>query len=219
MDFDGVIFDLDGTLVDTLDDIADAMDRVLALEGALGHSLHDYRYLIGHGIRNLVTEALPPERRDEETIARCHERMLADYGEHSLVKTHVYDGVPELVRRLRADEVPLAIHSNKADALTRDIVAALLDPADFIVVTGARPDAPLKPDPGVALAIAGRFGLSPARIVYLGDSVVDMRIASSAGMIPVGASWGFRTPGELVGSGAVAVLGHPAELVELRSRP
>ena len=94
LSFDGVIFDLDGTLVDTLEDIADAMDRVLALEGAPGHSYAEYRYLIGHGIRNLVTESLPEELRDEATVARCYERMIADYGEHSLVKTRVYDGVP-----------------------------------------------------------------------------------------------------------------------------
>jgi phosphoglycolate phosphatase len=216
MDFDGVIFDLDGTLVDTLEDIGDAMDRVLALEGAPGHSPDEYRYLIGHGIRNLVTEALPSERRDDETVARCYARMIADYGGHALAKTHVYDGVPDLVRALRAAGVPLAVHSNKAEPLTRDIVAALLDPADFVVVAGARPDAPLKPDPAVALAIAQTFGLPPAQVVYLGDSPVDMRLATAAGMIPVGASWGFRTPQELLDSGAWAVISHPLELLELR---
>ncbi len=214
--FDGVIFDLDGTLVDTLEDIADAMDRVLALEGAPGHSYDEYRYLIGHGIRNLVTESLPPGSRDEETVARCYARMIEDYGGNSLVKTRPYDGVTELVRELRAAGVPLAIHSNKSDALTRDIVAALLDPEDFVVVSGARPDAPLKPDPAVALAIASRFGLPPARIVYLGDSLVDMRTATAAGMIAVGASWGFRTKDELVESGAAAVIDRPLDLLTLR---
>ncbi len=216
LSFAGVIFDLDGTLVDTLEDIADAMDRVLALEGAPGHSYDAYRYLIGHGIRNLVAESLPPELRDERTMARCYERMIADYGEHSLVKTRVYDGVPELVRALRADGVLLAVHSNKADALTRDIVAALLDASDFVAVAGARPDAPLKPDPAVALAMSARFGLPPARVVYLGDSLVDMRTGTAAGMLPIGASWGFRTRGELLESGARVVIDHPLELLGLR---
>jgi len=214
--FRGVIFDLDGTLADTLEDIADAMDRVLALEGAPGHSYEEYRYLIGHGIRNLVAESLPPALRDEATIARCYDRMLADYGEHALVKTRLYDGVPELVGTLRAAGVPRAVHSNKADALTRDIVAALLHPADFVVVAGARSDAPLKPDPAVALAIAARFGLPPAEVVYLGDSLVDMRTGTAAGMLTVGASWGFRTTGELLESGARAVIDHPLELLGLR---
>ncbi len=216
LSFDGVIFDLDGTLVDTLEDIGDAMDRVLALEGAPGHSYDEYRYLIGHGIRNLVTQSLPPQLRDEERIARCYERMIADYGEHSMVKTRVYDGVPELVRALRADGLPLAVHSNKADAPTQAIVAALLDPADFVMVAGARPDAPLKPDPAVALAIAARFGLPPERVVYLGDSLVDMRTGTAAGMPTVGASWGFRTPDELLDSGARVVIDHPLELLRLR---
>jgi len=216
MEFDGVIFDLDGTLVDTLEDIGDAMDRVLAREGAPGHTYGEYRYLIGHGIRNLVTEALPAELRSDERVARCYERMIDDYGANSLVKTRPYEGVPELVRGLRAGGVPLAIHSNKSDALTHDIVAALLDPEDFVAVHGARPDAPLKPDPAVALAIAARFGLPPARVVYLGDSLVDMRTATAAGMLPVGASWGFRTCEELVESGAAVVIDAPLDLLELR---
>ena len=216
MEFDGVIFDLDGTLVDTLEDIGDAMDRVLAREGAPGHTYGEYRYLIGHGIRNLVTEALPAELRSDERVARCYERMIDDYGANSLVKTRPYEGVPELVRALRAGGVPLAVHSNKSDALTHDIVAALLDPEDFVAVHGARPDAPLKPDPAVALAIAARFGLPPARVVYLGDSLVDMRTATAAGMLPVGASWGFRTCEELVESGAAVVIDAPLDLLELR---
>jgi phosphoglycolate phosphatase len=216
MEFDGVIFDLDGTLVDTLEDIADAMNRVLALEGAPGHGYGAYRYLIGHGIWNLVTEALPPELRSEERVERCYARMLEDYGAHSLVKTRAYEGVPELVRALRADRVQLAIHSNKADAPTQAIVAALLDPGDFAVVAGARPDAPLKPDPAVALGIAARFGLPPARVVYLGDSLVDMRTGTAAGMLSVGAAWGFRTPEELVESGAAVVIDAPLDLLALR---
>lgn len=214
--FNGVIFDLDGTLVDTLEDIADAMDRVLAREGAPGHTYDEYRYLIGHGIRNLVTEALPLRLRDAETVARCYERMIADYGAHSLVKTRVYDGVPELVAALRVAGVALAVHSNKADELTRDIVTALLDPSDFVVVAGARADAPLKPDPEVALGIAGRFGVAPERVVYLGDSRVDMLTADAAGMIAVGAAWGFRTREELVEHGARVVIDHPLELPALR---
>jgi phosphoglycolate phosphatase len=216
VEFDGVIFDLDGTLVDTLEDVADAMNRVLALEGAPGHGYDEYRYLIGHGIRNLVTEALPAELRSAERVERCYARMLEDYGAHALVKTRPYPGVPGLVRALRADGVPLAVHSNKADAPTQAIVAALLDPDDFVAVAGARPDAPLKPDPSVALDIAARFGLPPARVAYVGDSLVDMRTGTAAGMLPIGAGWGFRTRGELVENGARAVIDAPLDLLGLR---
>jgi phosphoglycolate phosphatase len=214
--FDGVIFDLDGTLVDTLEDIGDAMNRVLALEGAPAHTYAEYRYLIGGGIGNLVTEALPAEMRDERTIERCYERMLADYGEHALVKTRPYDDVGELVRRLRADDVRLAVFSNKADELTQRIVTHLLAEGAFEVVAGARPDQPLKPDPAVALAIAGRFALPPEYIAYVGDSRIDMLTATAAGMLAIGAAWGFRTREELVENGALVVVDQPLELLGLR---
>jgi phosphoglycolate phosphatase len=214
--YDAVIFDLDGTLVDTLEDIGDAMNRVLAAEDVPPHSYQEYRYLVGRGLWNLAEESLPPQLRDEETVARCYERMIADYGEHALIKTHVYEGVPALVRGLRHASLPLAVFSNKSDELTRRVVEALLDPRDFTAVVGARAGVPLKPDPAVALELAGRMRVPPERIAYLGDSLVDMQTATAAGMMAVGASWGFRTTAELVRSGARVVIDHPRELLELR---
>jgi phosphoglycolate phosphatase len=216
MKYDGVIFDLDGTLVDTLADLADAMNRVLSGEQAPGHGYATYKLLIGKGIRNLVGQALPPGKRDDETIARCYARMIADYGEHCLVKTRQYDGVAELVGGLRAAGVKQAVLSNKSDALTRRIVESLFGLGGFDLVMGAQPDLPLKPDPTAALLISTRLGVAPSQIVFLGDSGVDMATASAAGMIAVGAAWGFRTNYELVKHGAVAVLDHPLELLGLR---
>ena len=213
--YDGVICDLDGTLVDTLEDLADALNRVLRGEQAPGHSLATYKSLVGKGIRDLVGQALPPEKRSAETVARCYAAMLADYGEHCLVKTRRYDGVAELVGGLRAAGAKLAVFSNKSDELTQRIVRRLFRPDDFEVVVGAQPGVPLKPDPTVALAISERWGLAPGRIVFLGDSGIDMLTATAAGMIAVGAAWGFRTKDELVENGASAVLDHPLELLEL----
>jgi len=213
--YDGVICDLDGTLVDTLEDLADALNRVLRGEQAPGHSLATYKLLVGKGIRDLVGQALPPEKRSAETVARCYAAMLADYGEHCLVKTRRYDGVAELVGGLRAAGAKLAVFSNKSDELTQRIVRRLFRPDDFEVVVGAQPGVPLKPDPTVALAISERWGLAPGRIVFLGDSGIDMLTATAAGMIAVGAAWGFRTKDELVENGASAVLDHPLELLEL----
>jgi phosphoglycolate phosphatase len=213
--YDGVICDLDGTLVDTLEDLADALNRVLRGEQAPGHDLATYQLLVGKGIRDLVAQALPPEKRSAETIARCYAAMLADYGEHCLVKTRRYDGVAEMVRGLRAAGVKLAVLSNKSDELTRRIVESLFGRGDFDVVVGARPDVPLKPDPMVALAISARWGIAPGRMAFLGDSGVDMLTATAAGMIAVGAAWGFRTKDELVENGASAVLDHPLELLKL----
>lgn len=216
MEYDGVIFDLDGTLVDTLEDIGDAMNRVLTAEDAPPRSYLEYRYLVGRGLWNLVTEALPAGLRDDETVARSYKRMIADYGEHCLVKTRLYHGAADLVRGLRTAGVSLAVFSNKSDELTRRIVEALLDPADFAAVVGALPGVPLKPDPSVAFEIAAVMGVAPGRIAYLGDSLVDMLTAGAAGMIAVGAAWGFRTRRELVESGAQLVIDHPLELLAQR---
>jgi len=213
--FEAAIFDLDGTLIDTLEDLADALNRVLRRHGLPTHGYDEYKLLIGHGIRRLVTDALPPDERGEATIDACHGEMLADYGEHCLVKTRPYDGVAELLDRLRDHGLPLAVCSNKADELTQRLVTALFPAGSFAVVLGARPDLPLKPDPAGALSIAGRLGIEPGATVYVGDSGTDMTTAARAGMIAVGVTWGFRPREELVAHGAAALLDHPAQLLEL----
>ena len=211
--FDAVMFDLDGTLADTLEDIADAMNRILRGRRFPVHGDNAYRLMIGKGLGNLVRETLPPEARTEATVAACLDQMTADYREHCLDKTHLYDGIAELVGALRVDGVGLAVLSNKADELTRRIVDGLFAPGTFEVVAGARPDLPLKPDPAAALLVGRRLGVPPARIAYVGDSGIDMRTATAAGMVAVGVSWGFRMRDELVEGGARVVLDHPLELL------
>jgi phosphoglycolate phosphatase len=217
--FDGVIFDLDGTLVDTLEDLADAMNRVLVAEHLPTHDYTWYRQAIGNGVRRLVTIAIPAERRSEQTIGEYVDQMMADYDEHCLVKSRLYDGIAEMLGKLRAGGVRLAVNSNKPDDPTQRIVDALIGAATFEAVMGARPGVPLKPDPTAALLIRDRFGIAADRIVYVGDSQVDMRTAAAAGMVAVGVTWGFRTKSELVENGAVAVLDHPRELLALRAAP
>jgi len=213
VEFDAVIFDLDGTLADTLTDIAAAMNRVLAAHGLPEHEPAAYKLMIGCGLRNLVREALPPERRDDETVASCHAEMMADYGRRCLEATRPYEGVPELLAHLADEEIALAVLSNKADELTQRIVAALFAPDIFAEVVGRRPDLPAKPDPAAALLIAERLGAAPERVAYLGDSGVDMRTATAAGMIAIGVTWGFRDRAELEAGGARLILDHPLELV------
>jgi len=212
---DAVIFDLDGTLVDTLEDLADAVNRVLRDRGLPTHDYDAYRYMIGGGMRQLMAAALPDEPHTEATVASCLEQMLAHYREHCLDKTRPYQGVGALVDGLRARGLRLSVLSNKADDLARRVVAALFDPAAFDVVVGARPDVPLKPDPAGALLMAARLGVPAGRIACLGDSGTDMLTATRAGMIPLGAAWGFRTEAELRESGALLVLSQPGELLAL----
>jgi phosphoglycolate phosphatase len=218
LSFDAVIFDLDGTLADTLEDLAGALNRTLRDEGLPAYDYPAVRGMIGNGIRRLITDALPQERRTDQTIARCLDRFMADYGEHCLVDTRLYDGVAALVAALRTDAVALAVLSNKADELTLRIVDALIGSAAFKAVRGARPGIPLKPDPSAALLVAESLGVAPAEIVYVGDSPTDMLTAAAAGMVPVGVSWGFKTRSELAGSGARVVLDHPLDLAALRRR-
>jgi phosphoglycolate phosphatase len=211
---EAVIFDLDGTLADTLQDIAAAMDRVLRGAGLPPHTRDEYRLMIGHGLRNLVTQALPEGARGDEQVAGLLQAMLADYGEHCLVETRLYEGIAELLASLRDLAVPLAVLSNKGDELTRRIVEGLA-PRVFRVVAGAQTGVPLKPDAAAALRVAAGLRVAPATVALVGDSDVDMQTALAAGMIPVGVAWGLRGRDELVASGARVVLAQPLQLLEL----
>ena len=215
MIFEGVIFDLDGTLADTLEDLADSMNRVLTSQGFPVHSYDAYRYFIGKGVKNLVAETLPQEKRSEEYVARCYDLIVADYRKNYLVKTRLYDGIADLVGRLKGHGIKLAVFSNKPDDLTKRIVEALAGTQNFEMVLGAQAGMPIKPDPAGALFISTHLGIAPGSILYLGDTDIDMMTANNAGMFAVGALWGFRTKEELLESGARAVISHPHELLEI----
>jgi phosphoglycolate phosphatase len=217
--FDAAIFDLDGTLADTLEDLADATDRLLIAEHLPAHDYAWYRLAIGNGVRQLITAAIPAEKQSEVTITDYVGRMMADYDEHCLVRTRLYDGITEALAGLRAANVRLAVNSNKPDGPTRRIVEALVAPGTFEAVMGARPNVPLKPDPAAALLISERFGVAPERMAYIGDSRVDMLTATAAGMTAIGVAWGFRSVAELIENGAAAVVDHPRELPSLLTTP
>ena len=213
MNFSAVIFDLDGTLADTLEDIADNMNRVLAGMGFPIHAYDAYRIFVGNGLKNLVVQCLPESARTDAIIATCYDRMVAEYHLHYIDKTYLYDGIPELLDALSSQGVKLALLSNKADALTKKISAVMLKNWNFEAVIGAGDRFPRKPDPASALFIAKQMGVEPEHVCYLGDSDVDMKTAIAAGFYPVGAGWGFRPKEELVENGARIVIDHPKELL------
>ena len=215
MDFRAVIFDLDGTLANTLEDIADNMNRVLAGEGFQTYSYDVYRFYVGGGLKNLVTQCLPENARTDATITRCHDRMMVEYSENYINKTHLYNGISELLDSLSARGIKMAALSNKADSLTQKICNILLKNRKFEIVMGAGDRFPRKPDPASALFISAQMGLLPTHICYLGDSDIDMKTALAAGFYPVGAGWGFRPKQELVENGAKHVIDHPMELLKL----
>lgn len=210
-----VIFDLDGTLVNSLEDIGDAMNRVLAARGYPSHPYEAYRFFVGNGIKNLVIRSLPESARSEKEISECVERMVADYKQNYISKTRLYDGVASLLDALVEKGVKLAVLSNKADTITQKVCAKLLAGWPFEIVMGASDKFPHKPDPSSALYITSEVGVLPNFVCYLGDSDVDMQTARAAAFTAVGAAWGFRSKPELMEAGAMFTIDTPAELLPI----
>ena len=209
----GALFDLDGTLLDTLEDLADSTNRCLATLGLPGHPVEAYRYFVGDGIAALSRRALPAERRDPATIEALQELFNRDYHGHWADKTRPYEGIAGVLDALSARRVPMAILSNKPHSFTVDMVGHFFAAWSFSAVFGARDSHPRKPDPAAALAISAKMGLAPAQMLYAGDTRIDMDTARNAGMFAVGVLWGFRPRAELVESGAQALVSRPAELL------
>lgn len=188
-----VIFDLDGTLVDSIVDIGAAMNFVLEEAGLPTHDPSEYAAFVGEGAAMLVRRAAPAGADLDGLLARFVER----YAAHCLDATRPYPGVPELVADLKGGGRALAVLSNKPHALTQRIVAALFAGEPFAAVVGDRPGVPRKPDPTTALALADELGASPADCWFVGDTAIDIRTAKAAGMRAVAVKWGLRSPAEL----------------------
>jgi len=215
MDYKGIIFDLDGTLVNSLEDLADSMNIVLKSFNFPTHELSAYRYLVGKGIRNLVRKALSDCSIDETLIENCYDSMINLYRENCVLKTKPYDGIIELINELTKRNKKLAVFSNKADELTQKIVMTLLPNCNFEVIMGLSSEEYKKPNPYGALLISDKFEVIPKDIIYVGDSGTDMQTANNAGMTAAGALWGFRTKAELISTGAKYILNTPQDLIQI----
>lgn len=211
--YKAAIFDLDGTLLNTLEDIADSMNLSLKASGFPGHDYETYKVLVGDGMDTLVRRALPEANRDEATVAKCLLDMRRQYGRRWSDKTRLYPGISAMLDALVARGVRLAVLSNKPDDFTRTVVSTLLTRWNFDPALGARPDVPKKPDPAGALEIAAKLSLKPAEFLYVGDTNTDMWTATRAGMFALGALWGFRNAEELQSSGANALIEIPADIL------
>jgi phosphoglycolate phosphatase len=213
--YKAVIFDLDGTLLDTLEDLGNSMNTVLESMGLPGYSIPEYKYFIGRGLKNLAISVLPEHLRDDATIGLCLQRMLEEYGRHLDDRTRPYKGIDELLDSLAGLGIKMAILTNKDQKYTMIVVNRFLSKWKFEAVFGDRPGVPRKPDPSSAFEIAGMMGISPGQIIYLGDTGSDMEMAVNAGMYPVGALWGFREEDELLEYGAKLLIKSPMELLEI----
>jgi phosphoglycolate phosphatase len=214
MQYKAVIFDLDGTLLDTLDDLAAAGNRVLAAAGLPVHPLDSYRFFVGDGLQVLIERIVSPDRRSRELLTALAEAFREDYGRNWAVRTRLYQGVAPLLTALQAHGLAMNVLSNKPEDFTRLCVSQFLHDWSFQEVVGQRPEMARKPDPAGALYIAEKLGLPPSAILYLGDTATDMRTAVAAGMHPVGALWGFRGAEELKESGAAALAAHPLDVLK-----
>jgi phosphoglycolate phosphatase len=215
MSYQAVLFDLDGTLLDTLEDLADSTNAALAELGLPGHKLDAYRYFVGDGVENLVRRAMGGEAADESRLASGIELTRQQYANHWADKSRPYPGIADLLNGLSRRGIAMAVFSNKPHEFTQLCVTRLLPDWRFAAVQGATPELPRKPDPQGALAIAARLGIAPADFLYLGDTNTDMQTAVAAGMFPVGAVWGFRTADELLASGAAALARMPIDVLQL----
>lgn len=214
-----IIFDLDGTLLDTLADLADSGNAALAALGLPPHPDDAYRYFVGLGIEELVRRMLPEDKRDPATLKEATALTAGEYKRRWKDKTRPYDGIPELLADLRLRGLPVCVLSNKPQVYTDLTVEAFFPGRPFTHVRGARPEVPNKPHPAGALALAQELGLSPGSIVFVGDTATDMKTARGAGMLPVGVLWGFRDEAELKENGALRIIAQPMELLRLLDAP
>ncbi len=210
-----VIFDLDGTLLDTIDDLAVSANYALRTHGYPEHKLSAYRFFVGNGITKLIERALPEEARQESTILKLREEFVEYYQRHKTDLTHPYPGIPELLKELQSRHIQLAVASNKYHQGTLELIYHFFGQDLFSIVLGQRENIPVKPNPAIVYDILQHTGAGKEVTLYVGDSGVDMQTAANSGLTSVGVSWGFRPRQELEENGACHIIDQPQQLCTL----
>lgn len=211
-----LIFDLDGTLLDSLADISNSANHVLQQHGLPTHSADEYRYFVGNGVKILMERIVPAEHRQNETYVRqLVDEMVHTYLMNWKNESKLFDGIPQMLRDLEDRGLRIAVLSNKPHVSTMRCVEHFMAEFPVSAALGQSPECPAKPDPQGALEIAGRLSVSPETCMFVGDTAVDMETAVTAGMCPIGVSWGFRDRDELVQAGAQQVIDHPSQLIQI----
>ena len=213
-----ILFDLDGTLLNTIDDLADAANWVCAQHGWPTFSVEAYKHMVGNGIPKLVERFSPAGQRSPEQLAQTLAEFTARYDAHKEDKTAPYPGIPALLEELARRGVQTAVFSNKADALCGGILDHYFGPGRFSAVRGSLPGVPTKPDPAGLYALMEKLSADPASTLFVGDSDVDILTGHNAGLPAVGVLWGFRDKAELTAAGADALISEPAGLLEMLER-
>jgi phosphoglycolate phosphatase len=207
------IFDLDGTLINSIGDIADSANAVLTKNGFPILSEHRYREVVGWGLENMIRAIVPQEKHSIENINRYCLEYREYYRDNWHNRTAPYEGIPELLLQLSKKGVKLAVLSNKRDDFTNICVKHFFPDTNFVDIRGERPGTPPKPNPEAALDIAQRAGIEPARCVFIGDSEIDIETALKSSMLGVGVLWGFRDRVCLESAGAPVIITEPEEIL------
>lgn len=212
-----VLFDLDGTLLDTLTDLATSGNEMLSNRGFPTHPLEAYKTFIGDGMENLVRRIFPEENRpaEGEPLATALEEYRAAYSRNWKNTTCLFPGIADLLDELKNRSIPIGVLSNKAHDFTVKCVEEFLPAWEWDIILGHREGKEQKPDPEGAIEAAGILGVAPENCFFVGDSDVDMLTAVNARMRPIGVSWGFRSPEELRVAGAEMVIDTPEEFIEV----
>ena len=204
------IFDLDGTLTDTLADLHDSVNEMLAHYDLPLRTIDEVRRFVGNGARKLIERALPADKINLVDAALAY--YDACYARNCLNKVKPYAGIIELLTALEAKKIPLGVCTNKQHFAAIDVAEKILAPIKFSAVSGDEPNQPRKPDPTRALRIAEKFSVAPEQVAYFGDTAVDIQTALNAGFLPVGVTWGFRPRSDLVG--AKIIVDTPQEILQ-----
>ena len=188
-----ILFDLDGTLLDTIDDLSAAVNHAMQLRGFPQHTRDEYRQMVGHGARNLMRQAIPSDHKDDEALI---DAVLADfrayYTAHIDVHTKPFPGIQELLTKLHQEGVMLAVASNKFQEGTEHLIKEFFPEISFVAILGNRPIIPLKPDPEVVGEVLRKTGVKREEAVMVGDSDTDMETAANSGIVGIAVSWGYR---------------------------
>lgn len=210
-----VIFDLDGTLLNTIADLAQSTNYALRKTGFPEHEEEEYNYFVGNGINKLFERALPEGEKGEENIARVRHHFLIHYGEHNMDHSRPYPGIPELLTKLNEQGMKLAVASNKYHAATERLIEHYFSEIPFVAVFGQREGIKAKPDPAIVEDILAIAKVDKNEVLYVGDTGIDMQTAKNAGVAAAGVTWGFRQRAELEQFGPVHIVNQADEILEL----
>lgn len=210
-----ILFDLDGTLLNTISDLAHSTNHALEKNGFPTHPIEAYKLFVGNGMNKLFERALPEGEKTDENIAKIRKTFLPRYDSHNTEYTEPYEGIPELLHALQSEGLKMAVASNKYQQATEKLISRYFPEISFIAVFGQREGVPVKPDPAIVFEILKIAGLPAAAALYAGDSGVDMKTALNSGVTSIGVTWGFRPRSELESNGAVYIAESPEDILNL----